>query len=148
MNISKFYRLAVCAIVSVSLSSCFFGTGGGGSNTPTFSLGDLQGLWQENNTEHFVRFTREATDETGYYYGREWNEDQDIFEEDLVPYGNGWFKYELKSTGTLTEIHLMDNGGAEIPKVFVVTKLDDTTLEYYEKGYSSSKYYFSKMVSR
>ena len=30
----------------------------------------------------------------------------------------------------LTEIHLMVNGGASIPKVYVVQKLTDTELEY------------------
>ena len=40
----------------------------------------------------------------------------------------------------------MDNGGAEIPKVYVVSVLTDTKLEYYEKDYTSNKFYFSKVV--
>lgn len=140
-------------MVSVSLSGCFFGTGGSGSNTPTFSLGDLQGLWLENNTEHFVRFTTERSDEYPYYLGCEWDEAEDVHESDLLDSrnelghpGDGWFKYELKSSGTLTEIILMDNQGAEYSKVYVVTKLDDTTLEYYEKDRPSSKFSFEKQV--
>lgn len=139
----KFYYLAVAAVLGIALSSCsLLGIG----DTPTFKLSDLQALWEENNTQHFVRFTTEASDETGYYYGREWNEADEVFEDDLLPYGNGWFKYELKTSGTLTEIHLMDNGGAEIPKVFIVSKLTDTSLEYYEKDRTSSKYYFTKVA--
>ena len=61
--------------------------------------------------------------------------------------GNGWFKYELKTSGTLTEIHLMDNGGSEQPKVYVVSKLTDDELVYYDKEHSSIKYHFSKIVS-
>ena len=115
--------------------------------TPSYQLSDLQGLWQENNTEHYVRFTKEQSDETGYLYGREWDEAEDITEDDLLPKGNGWFKYLFETTGDLTEIHLMDNGGAEIPKVYVVTVLTDTELSYYEKEHKSIKFNFTKVVT-
>ena len=140
----KFYYLALVALVGIAFSSCSMI--GGKDNEPSYQLSSLQALWQENNTEHFVRFTTEQSDETSYLYGREWDEAEDVFEEDLLPYGNGWFKYKFESNGKLTEIHLMDNGGAEIPKVYVVTKLTSTDLEYYEKDRSSNKFYFSKVV--
>lgn len=121
---------------------------GGGGNDPEYRLSDLQALWQENGTEHFVRFTTEQSDEAKYLYGREWDEAEDVYEEDLKPYGNGWFKYLFETTGrNLTEIHLMDNGGAEIPKVYVVTKLTNTDLEYYEKDNKNIKFSFSKVVT-
>ena len=65
-------------------------------------------------------------------------------EGDLTPYGNGWFKYKLVKSD-LTEIHLMDNGGADIPKVYVVQKLTDTELEYRDEF--KKTYYFQKVVS-
>ena len=138
----KVFRLVCIALVGLAMTSC----GLFNNNNPEYKLSDLQGLWQENNTEHFVRFTKEQSDEAGYLYGREWNEDEDVFESDLKPYGNGWFKYLFETSGNLTEIHLMDNGGAEIPKVYVVTKLSSTTLEYYEKDRTSNKFSFSKVV--
>lgn len=111
-------------VIAVAMTSCF-----GPSNEPDFVEADLLGLWQEKGTEAYVRFTSEQ-DETGEYkFGREWNESEDIFESDLLPYGNGWFKYKLVKSD-LTEIHLMDNGGAEVPKVYVVTKLTAGDLEY------------------
>ena len=97
------------------MTSCF-----GPSEVPTFAENDLLGLWQETGTEAYVRFTSEKDDTGEYKYGREWDESEDIFESDLLPYGNGWFKYKLVKSD-LTEIHLMDNGGAEVPKVYVVT---------------------------
>ena len=136
--------LALVALVGIAFSSCSMI--GGKDKEPSYQLSSLQAWWQENNTEHFVRFTTEQSDETSYLYGREWDEAEDVFEEDLLPYGNGWFKYKFESNGKLTEIHLMDNGGAEIPKVYVVTKLTSTDLEYYEKDRSSNKFYFSKVV--
>ncbi len=128
------------------------------NNKPSYQLSDLQGLWQQNNTEAFVRFTTEQSDETGYLYGREWDEaDWDeadgSYEDFLIEQrnrqghpGNGWFKYEFKTTGDLTEIHFMDNGGAEIPKIYIVSKLTSTDLVYYEKDYKDLKYYFTKVV--
>ena len=68
---------------------------------------------------------------------------EDVYEEDLTPHGNGWFKYELKNN-KLKEIHMMDNGGAEIPQIYIVTLLTDKRLEYYKEGYKSEKYYFNK----
>jgi len=121
----KIVFLSILSVIAIAMTSCW--------NVPepevVFEEANLLGLWQETNTEAFVRFTAER-DETGEYkYGREWDESEDIFESDLQPYGNGWFKYKLVQND-LTEIHLMDNGGAEIPKVYVVTKLTDTELRY------------------
>lgn len=146
----KFYHLALCAIAAISLTGCF-----GGATEPEFKLADLQGLWQEDGTEHFVSFTTERSDEYPYYLGLEWDEAEEITEQDLIDAreelghpGNGWFKYEFKTSGgDLTEIHLMDNGGAEIPKIYIVSKLTSDKLEYYEKDHSNSKYYFSKVVT-
>jgi len=153
----KFYYLALAAIVSVVMTSC--GGTTSTNNEPKFSLGDLQALWfQENDTtDHYVRFTTEKSDESPYLLGREWHEkdpDGAVHEQDILdareywgyPCG-GWFKYEFKTTGgDLTEIHLMDNGGAELPKVYIVSKLTETTLEYYEKDHSSIKFIYSKVV--
>ena len=128
------------ACIMIAMTSCF-----GSSEEPTFVENDLLGLWQEKGTEAYVRFTSEK-DETGEYkYGREWNESEDIFESDLLPYGNGWFKYKLVQSD-LTEIHLMDNGGAEVPKVYVVTKLTDTELQY--KDNFGTTHSFDKVVEK
>ena len=139
----KSIQFLFLAFVAVALASCDMFN----KTTPSYQLSDLQGLWQENNTEHYVRFTKEQSDETGYLYGREWDEAEDITEDDLLPKGNGWFKYLFETTGSLTEIHLMDNGGAEIPKVYVVTVLNDTELSYYEKDHKSIKFNFTKVVT-
>lgn len=98
---------------------------------PTFNDASLVGLWQEEGTETYVRFTTEReTDSIGsYQYGREWDEADDVFEDDLTPYGSGWFKWKLVRS-TLHELILMENNGAEIPKTYTVIKLTDTELRY------------------
>lgn len=143
---------------------------------PTYRMSDLLGLWLEDkaNVEHYVRFTDEQSDETAYWYGREWNEDEDIYEEDLfklwnvdsvyvvdtltmdstlvldstLVHGNGWFKYKLEIKGDLEEIHLMDNGGADIPKEYIVSILTDVRLEYYEKDNQNRRFCFDKVVKQ
>ena len=117
-------RVALVAMVGALVASCSLFTG------PTsFQESDLIGLWQEDGTKAFVRFTLEK-DSTGVYkYGCEWNEGEGVYESDLTKYGNGWFKWKLVKAD-LTEIHLMENGGAEMPKVYTVSKLTDTELQY------------------
>lgn len=116
-------RIALVAMVGTLVASCSLGP------EPTFQENDLLGLWQEDGKEAFVRFTADK-DSTGVYkYGCEWNEGEGVFESDLTKYGNGWFKWKLVKAD-LTEIHLMENGGADIPKVYTVRKLTDTELLY------------------
>ena len=141
-------KILLLALVGIAFVGCNL------FNKPTeFQLSDLQGLWQENKTMHYVRFTTENSEETGYLYGREWDEAEDIYEKDLLDFlaeygihGNGWFKYKFEKNGNLTELHFMDNDGAVIPKVYVVTLLTDTDLSYYEKDHKSIKFSFSKVV--
>ena len=155
----KIYVFALVALVTIAFSSCNM-IGGGGNNTPEYRLSDLQALWLEDkaNVEHYVRFTTEKADEEGYFFGREWNLDEDVKEEDLYVYkkdeqgqdslihGNGWFQYLLETQGGLHEIHFMENGGADIPKEYIVSLLTDVRLEYYEKDNKNRKFFFNKVV--
>lgn len=128
--------LGVLAIVAMVMISCQV-------DKPTFQEADLLGLWQENGQEAFVRFTAEKDSTGEYKYGREWDESDEMSESDLKPYGNGWFKYKLVKSD-LTEIHLMDNGAAELPEKYVVIGLTDTDLQYEDdRGVSHS---FDKVV--
>ena len=127
--------VGILVVVAIMMTSCF-----GSSNEPDFVEADLLGLWQETGTEAYVRFTSEKDDTGEYKYGREWDESEDTFESDLKPYGNGWFKYKLVKSD-LTEIHLMDNGGAEEPKVYVVQKLTGYELTY-KDNFGKTHYYY------
>lgn len=149
----KLFYWTLFVFVSIAFNSCSLFGEGGKSNDPNFQISDLQGLWEENHTQHYVRFTADRAEEYPYFYGREWDEGEDVTEQDLLDTwtqlgirGDGWFQYKFETNGNLTEIHFMDNGGAEIPKVYVVSVLTDTKLEYYEKDYTSNKFYFSKVV--
>lgn len=129
-------------IVAIVMNSCF-----GPSNEPTFQEADLLGLWARGNASgndsvpvEFIRFTAEQDEAGEYKYGREWNESEDVYESDLEPYGNGWFKYKLVKSD-LTKIHLMSNGGAAIPKEYVVIKLSTYELKYKDDFGKTHHYY-------
>ena len=133
------FRIALCAIVGIALASC-------NPTEVTFQESYLLGYWLEDGTQHYVRFTNTRQSDE-YQLGYEWDEAEDVMESDVKSNegGNGWFKWALVKTN-LTEIHLMDNGGADIPKTYVVTKLTDTELSYYEKDQPSVKASFQKVL--
>jgi len=150
----KCYSWTLIALVAIAFSSCNFLN----PEKPEYRLSDLQGLWLQTNdtTDHYVRFTTEQSDENPYLLGREWHEkdpngavyEQDVLDarEDLGYPGNGWFKYWFETAGDLHEIHLMDNGGAEEPKEYIVSILTTTELSYYEKGRKSNVFKYDKVV--
>ena len=39
----------------------------------------------------------------------------------------------------------MSNNGGDIPKIYTITKLTDTELQYYEKEQPKNKFSFSRM---
>ncbi len=132
--------MAVVAILGLAMTACH--------DEVSFSESNLYGYWLEDGTQHYVRFTdTRPSDE--YQYGYEWDEADKMTEEDVSgnQAGNGWFKWKFtERTGALFEIELMDNGGGEIPKNYIVTKLTDTELAYYEKDRKNNKYSFKKVV--
>lgn len=134
------FRLMLMAFVGIALFSC--------KNEPAYYVSDLQAYWQENNTQHFIRFTGEAANRTGYMWGYEWNAkeytEDDLFDPSMY-HGTGWFEYQMEKKGDLHEIHKMSNGGADIPKEYVISRLTTSALEYYESGNKKNKYYFTKI---
>lgn len=94
----KLFYWTLFVFVSIAFNSCSLFGGGGKSNDPNFQISDLQGLWEENHTQHYVRFTADRAEEYPYFYGREWDEGEDVTEQDLLDTwtqsgirGNGWF---------------------------------------------------------
>ncbi len=140
----KIIYMALIAVIGLALTSCE-------PAQKDFYLSDLQGTWRRDNSNEYWHYTAEQSDENPYLLGREWDLDDDVTEQDRLDQrqrdgfpGNGWFKYWLETSGKLTEIHFMDNGGAEIPKVYILTTLTSTKMAYYEKDQKSNKFSFTK----
>ncbi len=120
--------IAVLCALAGAFTSCNF-------NPVEFDEIDLIGRWKApsdvapESAFQYCIFLEDKDDTGEYRLGKMWDEGDDVKEEDLTYLGNGWFKWKL--TGDeLMEIHLMENGGAEIPKYYTITTLSETTLTY------------------
>ena len=63
----KLFYWTLFVFVSIAFNSCSLFGGGGKSNDPNFQISDLQGLWEENHTQHYVRFTADRAEEYPYF---------------------------------------------------------------------------------
>lgn len=133
----KSLKWALLFGVGMVLASC--------QQSVSFSKSDLYGTWLEAGTQAYVRFlsAEQDTIDGEYLYGYEWDLNEDVHPEDLVRHGNGWFKWKLVEA-ELKELHLMDNDGAPIPKIYTVTKLTSSELVY--KDNVNREHSFSKVV--
>lgn len=103
----------------------------------------LLGKWQHSVDSTWYRvYTLEPAGD-GYCWGKEWDTAEDIYEEDLLPYGNGWFKWK-KEDQSVIELHMTDIKGAIIPYEYKVLKLDYKQLQFKE-NFSSEKQLFRKI---
>ena len=103
----------------------------------------LIGRWQHVDESGWYRvYTSEPAGE-GYCWGREWDTSEDIYEKDLRPYGNGWFKWK-KEGEDLVEVHVTDLAGAVVQRSYKMLKLDGQVMKYREQ-LDSEKHLFRKI---
>ena len=104
----------------------------------------MLGKWQHaSDTTWYRIFTTEPAGDD-FYWGREWNEAEDIYEEDLTPYGNGWFKWK-KTNKDVIEWHVADNNAASIPFEYKMLDLNAEAMYFKEKR-DGDKQLFRKCV--
>ena len=83
----------------------------------------MVGKWQNSECPQWYKFYYDdPDDEEGYFWGKEWNEADDVQEEDLNYHGNGWFRWRKKNN-RLTEFHTMDATDVPIAKEWYVKHL-------------------------
>lgn len=81
------------------------------------------GLWHEASNPLWYKAFYDDYAGDGYYWGKEWKENDNIFEEDLTYHGNGWFKWR-RDGDKLTELHVMTMSKAPIAKRWIITVKD------------------------
>lgn len=113
--------LIVIATIALVFSSCL-------PIEDVFDEGLLIGVWK-SGTLHY----RYSAD----YKGVSWDSSEVLDESE----GQA-FTWELKMT-TMTHIHIMEMSELGVPKIYTVTKLTATTLEY--KDDFDKKYVFTKL---
>lgn len=91
----------------------------------------MLGKWQHSTHPTWYRVYTTEPAEDGFYWGREWDTADDIFEEDLTPYGNGWFKWK-KDGDYVIELHMTDNRGVSVPFEYKVLDVDEKEMKFKE----------------
>lgn len=92
----------------------------------------LPGKWQQDDTQVFYRYNADGT-------GCTWDEADDITEEEAQP-----FTWEVDGS-EMIHIHLTETGTAEVPKYYILTRLTESELRYYDAYVTSKKYTFTKV---
>ena len=79
----------------------------------------IVGKWQNNVNPQWFRVYYDDYDGDGFFWGKEWDEADDVHEEDLNYHGNGWFRWR-RDGKQLLEMHTMDVHDVPIPKCWKV----------------------------
>ena len=94
----------------------------------------IVGKWQSSDNPQWYKVYYDDYDEDEQlFWGKEWDESEDVLEEDLKYHGNGWFRWEKKGK-ELCEYSTMDYRDVPIAKIYEITYLDSTTIAYHEKS--------------
>lgn len=95
----------------------------------------MVGKWQNTANKGWHKVYYDDYDEDQQlYWGKEWNEAEDVQEEDLDYHGNGWFRWE-KRGNVLREYATMSTRDVPIHRGYAIRKLTGDSLIYYETDY-------------
>lgn len=87
----------------------------------------IVGMWRNAANPQWYKVYYDDYHGDGYFWGKEWDEADDVEEEDLTYHGNGWFMWR-KEGKNLRELHKMDLGDAVIPKFWRFQTKQDSLL--------------------
>lgn len=93
----------------------------------------MVGRWQNIDNPQWYKVYYDDYADEDFYWGKEWDESDDVQEEDLNYHGNGWFRWR-KHGNELQELHTMDTRDVPIVKIYIVTENDEIALCVKEKG--------------
>lgn len=90
----------------------------------------LVGLWvEDSNPQHYKAYYDDACEEEGFFWGKEWDESEGIYEDYLTYHGNGWFKWS-KTQEELIEISVADQQNMVVPNQYIIAQLNDSVYVY------------------
>ncbi|MBR3566391.1 MAG: hypothetical protein IKN91_08725 [Paludibacteraceae bacterium] len=116
----------------------------------------LVGLWREASNPLWFKAYYDDYADDGYYLGKEWQENEGVFEEDLSYHGNGWFKWK-RDGNKMIEFHVLTMSKVLVPKRWnVIMKrceevdskainLTVDSLILTEQEYSKNQYHFARV---
>lgn len=100
----------------------------------------MVGRWKNLENEKWHKVYYDDDDGEGHYWGKEWDEADDVLEEDLSYHGNGWFRW-VKSNDTLYEYSTMDFRDVPIAHIYYITAFDSANIQMAETNKRSTHYF-------
>lgn len=98
----------------------------------------MVGIWQCTDKKGWYKVYYDDYDEdTKLFWGKEWDESEDVQEEDLNYHGNGWFRWERKRC-VLREYATMDTHDVPIHRKYEIQFIKPDTLVFEEPDYNIS----------
>lgn len=105
----------------------------------------IVGKWQNTaNPKWYKVYYDDYDEEQSLYWGKEWDEADDVFETDLKYHGNGWFRWK-KQDGILHEFSTMDYRDVPIHRGYKIILSSADSLTYFEVERKSAPLRFGKV---
>lgn len=105
----------------------------------------LIGKWQNSdNPQWYKVYYDDYDEEEGLFWGKEWDESEDVFEEDMNYHGNGWFRWEKKGN-SIREFATMDACDVPIAKLYTVLFSSADSLAYCEQARKKRCFCFTRV---
>lgn len=105
----------------------------------------IVGKWSnKENPKWFKVYLDDFDEEQSLYWGKEWDEADDVLETDLKYHGNGWFRWK-KQDGVLHEFATMDYRDVPIHRGYQIVKSDGDSLTYFETERKGATLRFGKV---
>ena len=96
----------------------------------------IVGKWQSTDKIGWYKvYYDDYDEETKLFWGKEWNEGENVQEEDLNYHGNGWFRWEKKHK-VLREYATMDTRDMPIHRKYEIEYVANDTIVYCEPDYN------------
>ena len=104
----------------------------------------IVGRWINTaNPQWHKAYYDDYDEETEMFWGKEWNEADDVQEEDLRYHGNGWFRGNKKGK-ELREFSTMDVKDMSIARIYILQRSSSDSLVYHERDYKRDIFRFAK----
>ena len=92
----------------------------------------IVGKWSNTeNPKWFKVYYDDYDEEQCLYWGKEWDESEDVLETDLRYHGNGWFRWK-KQDGFIHEFATMDYRDVPIHRGYKIILSTQDSLVYFE----------------
>ena len=105
----------------------------------------IVGKWQNTaNPGWYKVYYDDYDEEKKLFWGKEWDESEDVLEEDLNYHGNGWFRWEKRGK-ELHEYSTMDNRDVPIHRGYVIRSSTTDSLVYFEPDYKKVIFRFARI---